>query len=151
MVAKSPLWWCLHFIGSRNSSAQNFRIIWFRSPSQRPSRRHVETESTSSKSTVQRRRLGRARSRESVMPRQPREQRCNLERIELRPPDIRLRGDCPVLRQSRPVRGQIESRHPSRSSSHEEPPSRKRSRYELDDHRGPADPPEMPPTFLLEI
>ena len=32
MVAKSPLWWCLHFIGSRNSSAQNFRITWFRSP-----------------------------------------------------------------------------------------------------------------------
>ena len=33
MVAKSPLWWCLHFIGSRNSSAQNFRITWFCSPS----------------------------------------------------------------------------------------------------------------------
>ena len=32
MVAKSPLWWCLHFIGSRNSSAQNFCITWFRSP-----------------------------------------------------------------------------------------------------------------------
>jgi len=32
MVAKSSLWWCLHFIRSRNSSAQNFRITWFRSP-----------------------------------------------------------------------------------------------------------------------
>ena len=32
MVAKSPLWWCLYFIGSRNSSAQNFRVAWFRSP-----------------------------------------------------------------------------------------------------------------------
>jgi len=32
MVAKSPLWWWLYFIGSRNSSAQNFRIAWFRSP-----------------------------------------------------------------------------------------------------------------------
>ena len=32
MVAKSPLWWCLHFIRSRNSSTQNFCITWFRSP-----------------------------------------------------------------------------------------------------------------------
>jgi len=31
-LQKKPLWWCLYFIGSRNSFAQNFRIAWFRSP-----------------------------------------------------------------------------------------------------------------------
>jgi len=31
-LQKAPLWWCLYFIGSRNSSAQNFRVAWFRSP-----------------------------------------------------------------------------------------------------------------------
>ena len=117
-------------------------------PSQRPSRRREEAESTSSESSAQSRRLGRARSHELVMPRQPREQRWNLERIEFRPPDNPFRGDFPVLCQSRPVRGQNESRYPSRSSSsREEPRPRKRTRNEFDDQRGPANLREMPHTF----
>jgi len=115
--------------------------------SQRPSCTREETESTSSESTVQGRRLGRARSHESVMPRQPREPRWNLEKIDFRPPDIPLRGGYPVLRKSRPVRGQVESRQFSRSSSREDPPSRKRYRHESGDSRDRADPREVPQTF----
>jgi len=115
--------------------------------SKRPNRTREETESTSSESTVQSRRLGRARSHESVMPRQPREPRWNLEKIDFRPPDIPLRGGYPVPRQSRPVRGQVESWQSSRSSSREDPPPSKRYRHESGDSRDRADPRDIPQVF----
>jgi len=60
-----------------------------------------------------------------------------------------LRGGYPILRQSRTVRGQVESRLTSRSSSREEIPPRKRPRHEYRDLRGRVDPREVPQVFSV--
>jgi len=115
---------------------------------QRRSQQCEEVESTSSESTALSQRMGRARSHDSVMPRQPRGPRWNLQEIEFRPPEIPLRDGRPVRRQSGPVRAQIEPAQSSRSSSREEPyPPRKRHRHESGDRPNRVDPREIPQVF----